>query len=785
MKKSIVLFLQLLLPFLGFSQALKSVNPSSAFAGQKLNVTITGSATNFTKATTTVAFDFGQASSTTVVNSVNVLSDTVLSANLSVPIATALGKYALTVKNAIDGNLSLPDSFEIKPIVKGNLAGIDPDTVSSGQTLNVTITGVKTHFKQASSCAVNFGFVQGSATTVVSSVNIINDTAIVAKIIVPQTTATGQYDVLVNNELDGELKLTKGIFVNGINPAIWREDFANGVPSSWRQSGVNKIWSHTKKGSSGKYSSNTMMKSSTSLNGAMIYDADADTVATANYTQDISGSITTDPIDLTGHPDVKLNFQSYFRLCCNSEAQLTVSVSTNDTTWTDFDARGDIDINAFSLNPDKKSINISSIAGNKPNVRLKFTFSNAASYFWQIDDISITDAPLNDLHLRRVYVDNGYKNGGYFTKIPHSQVSPISFRGALFNDGANAQTDVKLDVEVSRKATSTATAAVVFKDNSDPKTILRLEEDTLSLANAYTPEEKGLYTATFELKQNEVDEISSNNKIVKNFDVNDSIYARDNGIANADQMYLRIYSSGSEGNALGTLFDIYKPVYPSSISAFINTATALGTSFRYVLYQLTTTEIVEIASSDFYDVAATKNKNKWITLPILNPDKLQLDSNVTYMAAVETYGTTTANAVVISADNTTEQPQAVSLLRIKQNDKNSWGFITGVPLIRLNLSETLKVGIKEQAENAMNLLQNIPNPASKETMIAYELPVAGKVTLKVSDITGKEMIFVNEGDKAAGKHIIKLNTAALASGIYYYTLNDGKTMITKKMVITQ
>jgi hypothetical protein len=85
----------------------------------------------------------------------------------------------------------------------------------------------------------------------------------------------------------------------------------------------------------------------------------------------------------------------------------------------------------------------------------------------------------------------------------------------------------------------------------------------------------------------------------------------------------------------------------------------------------------------------------------------------------------------------------------------------------------------------MNLYQNVPNPASKETVIGYELSSYSKVSLRVFDITGKEITIINEGEKAPGKHLIRLNTSNFRSGIYYYTLNDGQTSITKKMIITE
>ena len=786
MKKNILLLLQVLLPVLAFSQSLTSINPSTANAGQTLNVTITGSGTHFNQASNTVAFDFGQGSSTTAVNSFNTLNDTNINANITVPTNTTTGNYHVWVSNTIDGNLKLNAGFHVNGNTIPSLVAVNPDTVNAGQTLTVTITGVNTHFSQASKTTkVIFDLNQGSS-TVVNSINIANDTSLTAKIIIPAYIVSGNYNITVSDSIDGELKLENAFHVNGIPAAIWREDFRNGIPASWKQSGPNQIWKHSTKPAQGKYSQGDIIKSTSTANGFMIFDADFDTIATNNHTVPLEGSIITSPIDLTGHYDVKLSFQQFFRLCCESDASLMVSISTNDTAWTDLDAIGNIDNNTYSPNPDKKIFNISEVAGNKSNVKLKFTFKNATSYHWQVDDIAITTAPNNDINLRRAYTDFGFTNGGNYTKLPLSQASPISFRGAIFNDGAMSQTDAKLKVNVSFKATTSSPAKEVYADSSQAKIIDRLAEDTLFIENSFIPTEVGKYTSSFVFAQSEIDEVPANNTIVKTFDVTDSVYARDNGIYNATKFYLRQYSSTAEGIAMGTLFDVFKEAYPTSVSVFINTSTALGVSFRYVIYELTASDVVEVFSSDIYDVTSTKNKNKWITLPIINAEGAMLNANATYLVGVETIGgTSDVNALAVSSDKVTEQPGSVSLLRVKDNSGSSWGFMSGVPLIRLNLNETIKLGVNNLAKNTMNLYQNIPNPASKETVIGYELVSNSKVSLKVFDITGKEMMFINEGEKSPGKHSIRLNTSKLSSGVYYYTINDGQTNMTKKMIISE
>ena len=70
-------------------------------------------------------------------------------------------------------------------------------------------------------------------------------------------------------------------------------------------------------------------------------------------------------------------------------------------------------------------------------------------------------------------------------------------------------------------------------------------------------------------------------------------------------------------------------------------------------------------------------------------------------------------------------------------------------------------------------------------MIRYELPEEAHVTLKVFNITGKEVLVINEGNKRAGAHKLNLNTADFSGGVYYYTLTTGSAEATQKMIIIE
>ncbi|MFA5405287.1 MAG: T9SS type A sorting domain-containing protein [Ignavibacteria bacterium] len=93
------------------------------------------------------------------------------------------------------------------------------------------------------------------------------------------------------------------------------------------------------------------------------------------------------------------------------------------------------------------------------------------------------------------------------------------------------------------------------------------------------------------------------------------------------------------------------------------------------------------------------------------------------------------------------------------------------------LNNKIEIG----AANKFSLSQNYPNPFNPVTKINYAIAVAGQVTLKIYDVTGKEIkVLVNEV-KSPGFYSIDFNGMNLASGIYIYRLTAKNFSDTKKM----
>ncbi|MFA6598119.1 MAG: glucoamylase family protein [Ignavibacteriaceae bacterium] len=96
---------------------------------------------------------------------------------------------------------------------------------------------------------------------------------------------------------------------------------------------------------------------------------------------------------------------------------------------------------------------------------------------------------------------------------------------------------------------------------------------------------------------------------------------------------------------------------------------------------------------------------------------------------------------------------------------------------------------EKEAPKEFALNQNYPNPFNPETVISYQLAASGFVTLKVFDILGNEVVTLVNEMQQAGRYNYKLRSAnsgrnyELSSGVYFYQLQAGDFLQTKKMLV--
>jgi len=81
------------------------------------------------------------------------------------------------------------------------------------------------------------------------------------------------------------------------------------------------------------------------------------------------------------------------------------------------------------------------------------------------------------------------------------------------------------------------------------------------------------------------------------------------------------------------------------------------------------------------------------------------------------------------------------------------------------------------------LSQNYPNPFNPSTKINYSVPKTSYVTIKIYDILGKEISILVDREKSAGNYEVEFYGGNLTSGVYFYRMQAGNFIDTKKFVL--
>jgi len=140
-------------------------------------------------------------------------------------------------------------------------------------------------------------------------------------------------------------------------------------------------------------------------------------------------------------------------------------------------------------------------------------------------------------------------------------------------------------------------------------------------------------------------------------------------------------------------------------------------------------------------------------------------------------------------DESFTYPFRITGIRIKLGKSANYGEISSGTLyldnLRVNYSDyTQVIPLDDSSQpEAYRLHQNYPNPFNPTTLIRYELPRPGFVTLAVYNMMGQEMRTLIHKYQNSGNYEVTLDASDFGSGVYFYRLQAGDFREIRKMIL--
>jgi hypothetical protein len=79
--------------------------------------------------------------------------------------------------------------------------------------------------------------------------------------------------------------------------------------------------------------------------------------------------------------------------------------------------------------------------------------------------------------------------------------------------------------------------------------------------------------------------------------------------------------------------------------------------------------------------------------------------------------------------------------------------------------------------------QNHPNPFNPSTTIRYSLPRRARMTLSVWNTLGQQIAVLHNGEQDAGYYELRFDGSGLSSGVYFYRIQAGEFVQTRKLLL--
>jgi hypothetical protein len=195
-------------------------------------------------------------------------------------------------------------------------------------------------------------------------------------------------------------------------------------------------------------------------------------------------------------------------------------------------------------------------------------------------------------------------------------------------------------------------------------------------------------------------------------------------------------------------------------------------------------QIVDMTIQNYAFPKFDEEENIYIPLTVVSPSTytdilLVKINNADILEYEKVYG---------HSNDSTRIENAIDIYLVGEDDfviaGTEGGIVEPANILTLRYGDDITSVIS--AHNTLELYyldQNYPNPFNSSTIISYHLPVSGVITLKIFDVLGKEIATLVNEEKSVGTYEVNWNAVNLPSGIYFYRLQAGSFVQTRKMIL--
>lgn len=537
------------------------------------------------------------------------------------------------------------------------------------------------------------------------------------------------------------------------------------------------------------------IRSTTKSDGWAMIDSDLYGLTNGGSEVEDSWISMANPVDLTGYPNVIVEFETHYRRFNYEQPYLVVGFGdgsgASSVVWPDLNPDTDVSEmnnvfplftnfadNEISDNGQRVRVNISgALVGmgvtELQNVYIRLHWTGSWGYAWFVDDFRIFEQPLYDVQMSDAWIRGVSNDDIHYSVIPVAQLDTAwMIGGEVYNFGANELTNLSYNVSYP------------FFSTSDFSTLI-FSDSTLSYESQFDGTlPTGLLTGTYTIEATE--ETSGpefgNNALSRKVNVMNAgqqIYAQD-GIGLNDPLQERTTVIGTtsllvnapsavDAMILGSQYRIHTPTEISGLRVMLGEGSEVGGElYAHIIdsVKFVAGNSTSLISSSSHFISPTDLANGYID--VFFDGELPVEAGV-YFAAVKLYSSgNTANVMVLD-DLSLSQPEWASGIIFNGGVVQSKGNCFG---IRMLVGSDWGSNVDEIDLSALTIY---PNPSND--WVYVQNPTHEKLTVRLFDMHGRSVYETLIDQHGA------FDFAEFQSGVYLLQIDNGQQQRIERLVL--